>query len=76
MLCVFGMNGNTGAMDEDIQPVSLPPKFDLDLLSVEDLKARIEDLRQEIAACEAAISRKGNAKSAADAMFNFGTDKN
>ncbi len=60
-------------MDDDTQPVRSTPKLDLDLLSVEDLQERIEALKDEIAACEAAIVKKGSAKSAADAMFNFGT---
>lgn len=63
-------------MDEDIQPVTTSRKRDLDLLSIDDLKTRIADLKQEIADCEAAIARKGNARSTADAMFNFGSERN
>lgn len=62
-------------MDDDTQPILSTPKLDLDNLSVEDLKERIESLRAEITACEAAIAKKGSAKSAADAMFSF-NDKN
>ncbi len=58
-------------MDDDTQPIRSNPALDLDNLSVEDLKDRIEMLKAEILACEAAISRKGSAKSAADAMFNL-----
>lgn len=60
-------------MMDDTQPVRSTPKLDLDLLSVEDLKLRIEALRAEIAACEQAIGNKDNARSAADAMFSLGS---
>ena len=57
--------------DEEQAP---DPKLlrDLDELSVEDLTDRIAELKAEIALCEAAIAKKGDAKSAADAMFSFG----
>ena len=58
-------------MDEAGQPSEPTKPVDLDLLSVDDLKLRIEQLKAEIAACEAAIENKGDAKSAADAMFNL-----
>ncbi len=45
---------------------------DLEDMSVEDLRDRITELKAEIALCEAAIEKKGDAKSAADAMFSFG----
>ncbi|HBH90902.1 DUF1192 domain-containing protein [Ponticaulis sp.] len=45
---------------------------DLEDMSVEDLQERIAQLKIEIAECEAEIVKKGNAKSAADAMFRFG----
>ena len=45
----------------------------IDQMSVEDLKDRISDLKAEIALCEAAILKKGDAKSAADAMLSFGS---
>ncbi len=41
-------------------------------MSVEDLQERIAQLKIEIAECEAEIVKKGNAKSAADAMFRVG----
>jgi uncharacterized small protein (DUF1192 family) len=63
-------------MDDDIQPVTTPRKTDLDLLSVEELTIRIAGLQQEIADCEAAIARKGTARSKADAMFNFRSEPN
>ncbi|MHA7858678.1 MAG: DUF1192 domain-containing protein [Henriciella sp.] len=44
-------------------------KLDLERLSVEDLKERIEELQAEIAACEAELSKKQSHKSAADALF-------
>ena len=59
-------------MEDDAQPVLSTPKLDLDLLSVEELEARISSLTAEIEACKAAIARKGDAKSAADAMFSLG----
>lgn len=59
-------------MDDDTQPILSMPTLDLDNLSVEELKERIEGLKAGIAACEAAIAKKGSAKSVADAMFNFG----
>ncbi|WP_374598966.1 DUF1192 domain-containing protein [Brevundimonas sp.] len=45
---------------------------DLDLYSVEDLKARIATLEAEIARCRAAIDGKSSQRNAADALFNFG----
>ena len=45
---------------------------DLDPLSVEALRGRIEALEAEIMRSKAAISGKAAKKSAADALFNFG----
>ncbi|MFC6197459.1 DUF1192 family protein [Ponticaulis profundi] len=59
-------------MDEAGQPLGPTKAVDLDLLSVDELKERIEALKAEITACEKAIENKGDAKSAADAMFNLG----
>lgn len=59
-------------MDEDIKQPDPKRQHDIDLMSVEDLQERISELKVEIAMCEAAIAKKGSAKSAADAMFNFG----
>lgn len=47
-------------------------KVDLERLSIEQLQARIETLREEIAACEAELDRKQSHKSAADALFGGG----
>lgn len=44
-------------------------KIDLERLSVEDLKERIDALKAEIAACEAELQKKQSHKSAADALF-------
>lgn len=44
-------------------------KLDLERLSVEDLKERIETLKAEILACEAELDKKQSHKSAADALF-------
>lgn len=46
---------------------------DLDLYSVEELGERIEALEAEITRARAAISAKAAKKSAADALFNFGS---
>lgn len=59
-------------MDEDIKQPDPKRQRDIDLMSVDELQERIADLKEEIAMCEAAIAKKGSAKSAADAMFSFG----
>lgn len=46
---------------------------DLDLQSVEELHERIALLEAEIARSRAAIEAKRSKKSAADALFNFGS---
>ena len=46
-----------------------PAKLDLERLSVDELKARIEALKADIAACEAEIRKKQDHKSAADDIF-------
>lgn len=46
---------------------------DLDLYAVDELDERIEGLRAEIARVERAIEAKRSKKSAADALFNFGS---
>ncbi|MEL6857505.1 MAG: DUF1192 domain-containing protein [Pseudomonadota bacterium] len=48
-------------------------KIDLERLSVEDLKERIDELKAEIAACEAELQKKQSHKSAADALFGGGS---
>lgn len=47
-------------------------KLDLERLSVEELQERIEELKAEIAACEAQLNKKQSHKSAADALFGGG----
>lgn len=47
-------------------------KLDLELLSVEELKERIEELQAEIIACETELNKKQSHKSAADALFGGG----
>lgn len=46
---------------------------DLDLYAVDELDERIEGLKAEIARVERAIEAKRSKKSAADALFNFGS---
>ncbi|MEQ8557899.1 MAG: DUF1192 domain-containing protein [Henriciella sp.] len=46
-----------------------PAKLDLEQLSVDELKQRIEALKVDIAACEAEIEKKQAHKSAADDFF-------
>jgi len=50
------------------EPIPEKP-VDLERLSVDELNQRIEDLKAEIAACEAELNRKSAHKSAADALF-------
>ena len=59
-------------MEDEAQQPDRKLVQDLDLLSVDDLHERIAALHLEIKLCEAAIARKGSAKSAADALFSFG----
>lgn len=47
---------------------------DLDLFAVEELQARIDLLRGEIARAEAAIARKQAGRAAADALFRSSSD--
>jgi len=46
---------------------------DLDLHSVEELQERIAELEAEIRRAREAIDKKKSRKSAADALFNFGS---
>lgn len=48
------------------------PALALDLLSIEDLEARVVALRDEIAHCEALIGKKRAVREAANAMFGAG----
>lgn len=41
----------------------------LEALSIDDLKARIEALKDEIAQCEALITKKEKVRAAADTLF-------
>ncbi|MEO0467177.1 MAG: DUF1192 domain-containing protein [Pseudomonadota bacterium] len=53
---------------DDLEPIK-PKRLDLERLSVDELRQRIVDLKADIAACEAELSRKEAHKSAADALF-------
>jgi uncharacterized small protein (DUF1192 family) len=44
-------------------------KRTLDEMSIDDLRERIAELKQEIALCEAAITKKEATRKAADAAF-------
>jgi uncharacterized small protein (DUF1192 family) len=56
----------------DDDPLARPVKREapLEALSIEELSARIERLRGEIAACEAAIASKQGHLKAADTFFS------
>jgi len=63
---------------EDDRPRELPDltlekirKQDLSTMSVADLRARIDNLRAEVARCEAAIATRNETRSAADKLFRF-----
>ncbi len=65
---------------EDLEPrpargagVMALGREDLELYSVEELNERIEALQAEIERSKAAIAAKNAKKSAADALFNFGS---
>ncbi|MCJ8157194.1 DUF1192 domain-containing protein [Sphingomonas sp. LaA6.9] len=51
------------------EPLTMLVKEDLDPLSVEELKLRIEALRGEIARVEARIARATNHRASAEALF-------
>lgn len=53
---------------DDNEPLA-KPETPLDRLSVDELHARIETLKAEIAACEAELAKKEAHKSAADSLF-------
>jgi uncharacterized small protein (DUF1192 family) len=56
--------------DDDPQASPLKrPVVTLDLMSIEELEAKIVDLRAQIAACETAIAAKKKQRAAADAIF-------
>jgi uncharacterized small protein (DUF1192 family) len=54
--------------DDEPSPLK-KPAVTLDLMSIEELEHRIEDLKVQIAACEAAIAAKKKQRAAADAVF-------
>lgn len=54
-------------MDEN-EPIPTKP-LDLELLSEDELEARIVSLEAEIEACKQELSRKRSHRSAADALF-------
>ncbi|MEM1088347.1 MAG: DUF1192 domain-containing protein [Pseudomonadota bacterium] len=51
------------------EPAPQPKPIDLERLSVDELKQRIENLKTEIEACEGELAKKSAHKSAADALF-------
>ncbi|MGA1343111.1 MAG: DUF1192 family protein [Hyphomonas sp.] len=57
---------------QDEEPIHVRRPQALDQMSVEELGARIEELRRQIDACEAEIERKKAQKRAADALFGGG----
>jgi uncharacterized small protein (DUF1192 family) len=56
------------AMLFDEEPVKKAKRM-VDEMSIDDLRERIVELKQEIALCEAAITRKEASRHAADAAF-------
>lgn len=54
--------------DDPFAPRPKPPQ-PLDAMSVHELEARVEDLKAEIARCEAMIAAKKGHLNAADAIF-------
>ncbi len=52
----------------DEEPVKKPRRL-LEDMSIVEIRERIEELREEIAACEAAITKKEATRKAADAAF-------
>jgi uncharacterized small protein (DUF1192 family) len=57
---------------QDEEPIRIRRPQALDQMSVDELSARILELRREIDACEAEIERKKAQKRAADALFGSG----
>lgn len=55
------------------EPLRALSREDLDVYAVEDLQERIAALEVEIVRSRAAIETKRSKKSAADALFNFGS---
>ncbi|MFQ5564298.1 MAG: DUF1192 domain-containing protein [Parvularculaceae bacterium] len=46
-------------------------KQDLSTLSIDDLRARIDSMKAEIARCEAAIAARGDTRAAAEEIFKI-----
>jgi uncharacterized small protein (DUF1192 family) len=55
--------------DDPFGPVLRRPAESLDLMSIEELEARIETLSAEIDRCKQAIAKKRDVRTAADAFF-------
>ena len=51
------------------EPIRSTRPMPLDQMSIEQLQARIEEVRGEIALCEQEIEKKRAQKAAADALF-------
>lgn len=62
-------------MKDDEEPILTTPATDLELLSIDDLEARIRSLENEIKACKVAIEQKRGTRSDADALFSFPTSE-
>lgn len=56
-------------MTFDEEPVRSQVKRHLDDMSIQELKERVDTLRQEISACEAMIVKKEATRKAAEAAF-------
>lgn len=54
---------------DDLEPILSTRPQALEDMSVDELRARIVSLQNEIAACETEIEKKEAHKSAADALF-------
>ena len=58
----------------DEEPILVNTPQTLEQMSVEELEARIAQLKDGIAACEREIGKKRAQKAAADALFGGGGD--
>jgi uncharacterized small protein (DUF1192 family) len=56
-------------MDDDSGAKPVPPKPDLERLSIDEIEVRIAALEAEIATCREAIARKRGHRSDADGLF-------
>lgn len=56
-------------MTFDEEPIRSAVKRQLDDMSIQELKERIDALKQEITACEAMITKKEATRKAAEAAF-------